>query len=98
MSRTASPLAALPRVLLGLEPFVLADVAQMRGNRSHPHAASGDLDHHLRCPAHGRLDPSAEVGCASRCAEPRLGLNLDDPVARIEKPATPLDEDSVDAG
>jgi hypothetical protein len=64
----------LAAFVLDLEPAVLADVAQVRGDGLHAAPAAGDLDHHLRRPAHhGRLDALADrrrpLACG-QCAEP----------------------------
>ena len=51
----------LAALVLDLEPAVLADVAEVRGDGLHAAPAARHLDHHLRRPAHdGGLDALAD--------------------------------------
>ncbi len=86
-------------VVLERQPAALADVAQVRGNRRHATAATGDLDHHLRRAPNDSgtdvpVDRRGTLAHASRQAwcRPRP----DDAVTRIEESLAPLNEDAVD--
>ena len=82
-------------VVLDVEPPVLRDVPKVRPDGRHTPAATGDLDHDLRCPAHGGFNPAADrrgPALAAQAGSPRR----DDPVSRVEQALAPLDEDAVD--
>ena len=88
-------------IVLELQPAVLADVAEVRGDCAHTAAATGHLDHHLRRAPDDRgpdvlANRRGALSHAGRQA--RRGRRPDDAVARIEEPLAPLDEDTIDIG
>ena len=87
---------------LDVEPAVFADVTEVGRNGLHAPPSPGDLDHDLLRPAHDRgFDALADSGrplSHGTTVQPGLGLDLDDPVARVEQAVTPLNEHAINVG
>ncbi len=82
-----------------LEPAVLADVAEVRGDGRHASTATRDLDHHLRCATrYGGLDALADHGsfATGHRVQAQRRRRLDDAAGGVEETLAPLHKDAID--